>query len=24
VTIRANAWLREYFAVISGWVLGEF
>ena len=23
-TIRANAWLREYFAVISGWVLGEF
>jgi uncharacterized SAM-binding protein YcdF (DUF218 family) len=24
ITIRANAWLREYFAVISGWVLGEF
>ena len=24
VTIRANAWLREYFAVISGWLLGEF
>jgi len=22
--LRYNAWLREYFAVISGWVLGEF
>jgi uncharacterized SAM-binding protein YcdF (DUF218 family) len=24
LSIRANAWLREYFAVLSGWVLGEF
>lgn len=22
--VRYNAWLREYFAVLSGWVLGEF
>ncbi|SPD63016.1 Integral membrane protein (fragment) [Cupriavidus taiwanensis] len=22
--LRYNAWLREYFAVISGWVLREF
>ncbi|MEM5276406.1 YdcF family protein [Cupriavidus taiwanensis] len=22
--LRYNAWLREYFAVISGWVFGEF
>lgn len=24
LSIRLNAWLREYFAVLSGWVLGEF
>ncbi|WP_245587294.1 YdcF family protein [Comamonas composti] len=24
LSIRANAWLREYFAVLSGWLLGEF
>lgn len=24
LSIRPNAWLREYFAVLSGWVLGEF
>ena len=24
LTIRFNAWLREYFAVMSGWMLGEF
>lgn len=24
LTIRFNAWLREYFAVMSGWILGEF
>ncbi len=24
VSIRYNAWLREYFAYISGWVLGEY
>lgn len=23
-SIRVNAWLREYFAVLSGWLLGEF
>ncbi|MEG0487332.1 MAG: ElyC/SanA/YdcF family protein [Acinetobacter sp.] len=24
ITTRYNAWLREYFAYISGWILGEY
>ncbi len=24
LSIRPNAWLREYFAMLSGWALGEF
>ena len=24
ITTRYNAWLREYFAYLSGWVLGEY
>ena len=24
ITTRYNAWLREYFAYLSGWILGEY